>query len=120
MIGTWHATAFETAQPELLAKFYQAILGGEIRVEADDWVELHPAEGGPHLAFQLSPGHVPPVWPGLDGDQQAHLDIAVADLDVAHVALLAVGARPVDRPDGELTGFRVYLDPSGHPFCTVD
>ena len=89
-------------------------------VEDDDWVELVSADGDPRLSFQLSPGHIPPVWPGDDGDQQSHLDIRVDDLAVAHEQLLAAGARPVDRPDGQNTGFRVYLDPSGHPFCTVD
>lgn len=120
MIGTLHAIVFESASPEELAKFYQQILGGEVFVEDDDWVELVSADGDPRLSFQLSPGHIPPVWPGDDGDQQSHLDIRVDDLAVAHEQLLAAGARPVDRPDDQNTGFRVYLDPSGHPFCTVD
>lgn len=120
MIGTWNATALETRDPESLALFYQSILGGEVFVEDDDWVELRSPGDGPHLSFQLSPGHIPPVWPGDDGDQQAHLDINVDDLALAHEQLLSIGARPVERPDGQIDGFRVYLDPSGHPFCTVD
>lgn len=120
MIGTWHATVLEARDPELLALFYQGILGGEVFVEADDWVELVTADGDPRLSFQLSPGHVAPVWPGEDGAQQSHLDIQVEDLAVAHEQLLALGARPVDRLGGIVEGWRVYLDPAGHPFCTVD
>lgn len=120
MIGTLHATVLESDNPEELAKFYQQVLGGEVFTPDFDWVELVSADGDPRLSFQLSPGHVPPVWPGDDGDLQFHLDIQVDDLAVAHEQLLAIGARPVARPDGKIDGFRVYLDPSGHPFCTVD
>lgn len=39
----------------------------------------------------------------------------VPDLEAAHAPLLALGARFAEAHDG----FRVYLDPAGHPFCTV-
>lgn len=118
MIGTLNAFAFDCPDPLELAKFYQGIVGGTINPEQDGedaWVELITDPGGPHLAFQRSPGYVAPVWPGDDGDQQAHLDISVDDLDTAHEQLLELGARSMK----EYPTFRVYLDPVGHPFCTV-
>ena len=121
MIGTLHAFALETRDPVGLAEFYQKLLGGRIEKDDDeDWVELIiedelTPKGRPHLAFQLSPGHEPPEWPGEHGEQQAHLDIAVDDLDKAESVLLESGARYVTREDT----WRVYLDPAGHPFCTV-
>jgi hypothetical protein len=42
------------------------------------------------------------------------VDIAVEDLDRAEEQALALGA--VRLPGGGAT-FRVYRDPSGHPFC---
>ncbi|MBO1901858.1 VOC family protein [Leucobacter weissii] len=119
MIGTLHSIVIDCPDPPALAEFYRGILGGEIlsddHTDADDrWVDLAPASG-PRLSFQRSPGYVPPRWPGDDGDQQSHLDVLVEDLDAAHEHLLALGARHLESH----ATFRVYLDPVGHPFCTI-
>lgn len=116
MIGTLHSTVFDCPDPAALAEFYRGILGGTVVAGEDDgWVNLELPEGPAKLAFQDSPGYVPPVWPGDDGDQQLHLDVLVPDLEAAHEPLLALGARFLEAHDT----FRVYLDPVGHPFCTV-
>jgi len=116
MIGTLFATVLDCPDPQALAEFYQGIFGGRIEVDDDgSWVNLEFEQGGVMLSFQQSPGFVPPRWPGDDGDQQFHLDIKVDDFDAAHEALLALGARHLETH----RGFRVYLDPAGHPFCTV-
>ncbi|MFT3853413.1 MAG: VOC family protein [Ilumatobacteraceae bacterium] len=49
--------------------------------------------------------------------QQLHLDIRVDHIDDAEEAVTALGARRV--PALRETGFRVFLDPAGHPFCLV-
>ncbi|UOR03126.1 VOC family protein [Leucobacter allii] len=122
MIGALHTVVLDAPDPLALAGFYREVLGGSVEVDPEEdgpdgaeWVELALAETGPRLAFQRSPGYVAPVWPGDDGDQQLHLDIRVADFDAAEQALLAAGARHLETH----RGFRVYLDPVGHPFCTV-
>ncbi len=115
MIGRLYATVLDCAEPALLAEFYRSVLGGRIEVDGDDWIDLVPDGGGPRLSFQLSPGHVAPRWPGDDGDQQFHLDVQVDDFDAAETELLRLGARFLEAHEG----FRVYLDPAGHPFCTV-
>ncbi|MEU2716243.1 VOC family protein [Streptomyces sp. NPDC007205] len=104
--------------PHALAGFYAAVLGGTVEANCDDsgeWVYLK-VPGGPALAFQEAPGHVPPKWPSPDGSQQFHLDLVVEDLDAAEKGVLELGARPLDTEDRERT-FRVYADPAGHPFC---
>lgn len=116
MIGTLHTVVLDCPDPESLAEFYRGILGGRAVPEDDDWIDLVPDDGTePMVSFQLCPGYVPPAWPGDDGDQQLHLDIRVPELEAAHAPLLALGARFAEAHDG----FRVYLDPAGHPFCTV-
>ena len=75
-----------------LAAFYSAITGWEIDYVDDDWAQLK-SDGGVTLAFQLAPGHVPPIWPSDDHPQQAHLDFDVDDLDVGEEQVLALGAR---------------------------
>lgn len=41
----------------------------------------------------------------------------VTDPDEAEQRLIAIGATRV--PAGRETGFRVFVDPVGHPFCIV-
>jgi len=55
-----------------------------------------------------------PGWPDAEPPQQMHLDIAVDDLYQAEEQALAPGAV---RLPGSGATFRVYQDPSGHPFC---
>ena len=56
-------------------------------------------------------------WPEGNVPQQTHLEFSVLDLDIAEEQALAIGARKPDFQPGE--GFRVYLDPVGHPFCLI-
>jgi catechol-2,3-dioxygenase len=104
--------------PRALAGFYAEVLGGTPAVQTDgqdEWVDLE-VPGGPALAFQAAPDHVPPRWPSPEHSQQFHLDLVVEDLDTAEKGVLALGAKPLDAEDRERT-FRVYADPAGHPFC---
>jgi catechol 2,3-dioxygenase-like lactoylglutathione lyase family enzyme len=109
--------ALDAADPRALAEFYSALTGLPIERDDGEWVQLV-SDGGAALAFQLAPGHRPPVWPSDDQPQQAHLDFEVGDLDDGEQAVLAIGARKAEfqpAPDS----FRVFLDPAGHPFCLV-
>lgn len=116
-IARFSLVALDCRDPRALAEFYGAITGWKADPQSsEDWVELTGGEGAT-IAFQLAPGHVPPVWPGDDHPQQAHLDFDVWDLDVGEQQVLAVGARKVEfQPD---ENWRVFLDPAGHPFCLV-
>ncbi len=113
--------ALDTPDPAGLARFYCDLLGWHVERADDDWVTIRADEGsGPgaqgRLAFQLAPDHVAPTWPSPDVPQQVHLDLAVDDLRVAGEFAESVGARSV-QGEGTDQGFRVYLDPAGHPFC---
>lgn len=106
--------------PMALARFYADLLGLQVRDEStEEWANVQ-FSADTKLAFQLAPDHVRPQWP--DGQpQQAHLDLTAADLDASHEHALAVGAVVGDPEDSRekavAQGFRVYLDPAGHPFC---
>jgi len=117
-VATLGAIVLDCPDPAALAGFYAELLGGtveEVEENSDGWVELT-GTGGTPLAFQASPDHVPPQWPGTDGAQQFHLDLTVPDLDAAEREVLALGATVLDAEDRERS-FRVYADPAGHPFC---
>ncbi len=127
--GTHHivlgVVALDTNEPRPLADFYAALLGWEVTRDDEDWVVIRPStgsgseapgSGGVGLAFQLVIDYVPPTWPTQEVPQQFHLDLDVADLDEGEAIALSLGARRVANAGVE-GDFRVYLDPSGHPFC---
>ena len=71
-------------RPARAGAFYSALLGWPIAYDDPEWAMVKPADGGWRgLSFQREPDHVRPRWPAgpLDQQMQAHLDIAVDDLE---------------------------------------
>ncbi|GAA4917124.1 VOC family protein [Streptomonospora salina] len=109
-----------------LARFYADLLGVRITRADDDWFDIGD-DATTTLSFQHSPRYEPPVWPDDSGAMQIHLDFEVDDIDEAEAAALSLGATRLPwssrhEVDQGLraesgTGFRVYTDPAGHPFC---
>ncbi len=97
MIGNLQCVVLDCPDPRALARFYAAVLGGEVdrpdrRWSLDaEWSTLH-TPGGPVLAFQRAADHRPPRWPDPAHPQQFHLDVGVSDLDRAEARVLALGA----------------------------
>ncbi|WP_354644961.1 VOC family protein [Kitasatospora camelliae] len=120
MIGRLQCVVLDCHYPAGLAHFYAELLGGAVdrpdpRWSLDEeWATVH-VPGGMVLAFQRVEDYHPPMWPDPAHPQQFHLDVEVADLDAAEAKVLALGAELKDRE----SGWRVYLDPAGHPFCLV-
>jgi catechol 2,3-dioxygenase-like lactoylglutathione lyase family enzyme len=117
MIGRLEKTVFDCPDPRVLAAFYAAILGMQINEDSEDWVVIGLEPGMRQLAFQRASTYVGPQWPDPHHPQQLHLDIRVDDVDAAEQALLKLGARRM--PSQYEKGFRVFIDPAGHPFCLV-
>ena len=116
MIGQWQALVIDCEDPDKLASFYQELLG-MIRVQEDEeWISIGDAAGLPSVDFQRVERLVRPQWPDADHPQQMHVDVLVEDLDAGEAAVLLLGATSLDA--GTET-FRVFSDPSGHPFCLV-
>ncbi|MEQ4520743.1 VOC family protein [Pseudarthrobacter sp. B907] len=116
MIGRWHALVIDCEQPDTAAAFYQELLG-MIRVQEDaDWISIGDAADRPALAFQRVDRLVRPQWPDAEHPQQMHVDVMVPDLDAAEAQVLKLGATNMFAGG---KAFRVYTDPSGHPFCLV-
>lgn len=110
-----------------LARFYSTVLGWELEDGSDrDWSTLVPPGGGvspdrpdgrASLAFQRIDDFVAPTWPGGAHPQQFHLDFTVLDIDETEPLVLRAGATVHDHQPSDNGGFRVYVDPAGHPFC---
>ncbi|MGA9746974.1 MAG: VOC family protein [Nocardioides sp.] len=117
MIGHVEKTVFDCADPQALASFYAEVLGMQVLEDEWNWVALGRERHMRELAFQKMEPYVPPQWPDTEHPQQLHLDIAVEDFDKAISAVTALGA--VRRPGAPETGYRVFEDQAGHPFCLV-
>ena len=123
MIGELQCVVLDCADDLELARFYGALLGGEVNrpdrrwALGGGWSTLH-APNGTVLCFQKVADHRPPGWPDPARPQQLHLDVGVHDLEEAHEKVLAAGATVLDEGDGK-RGWRIYADPAGHPFCLV-
>jgi hypothetical protein len=95
--------------PETLAAWWQALIGGEIRVDDDGDVHL---DGGP----------VPLLFLRVADQRQVknrlHLDLRVEDYEAAVAKALSLGASPADDIFvGER--WRVFRDPEGNEFCVI-
>jgi catechol 2,3-dioxygenase-like lactoylglutathione lyase family enzyme len=118
VIGRLEKTVLDCPDPRALAAFYGEILGMRVNEDTDgDWVVIGREPGLLEVAFQRADPYLPPRWPDPQHPQQEHLDIRVTDVDAAERAVLALGATRL--PSDDANGFRVFVDPAGHPFCLV-
>ncbi|MET7303090.1 VOC family protein [Embleya sp. NPDC005575] len=126
MVGRVQCVVLDCADVRELARFYAALLGGEVNrpdprwAVGDEFATVH-TEGdqsgsGLVLAFQRVADHRAPQWPDAAHPQQVHLDVDVPDMDEAHERVVGLGAALL-RVDSR--GWRVYADPAGHPFCLL-
>jgi catechol 2,3-dioxygenase-like lactoylglutathione lyase family enzyme len=113
---TRQVIVLDTADLAAESAFWAGLLGGTVAAD-DDWHTVA-VDGEPRMEFQLVPDHRPPEWP--DGTpQQLHFDLYVDDLTAAHEEAMSLGAKllkPADDPQAA-SGYQVYADPAGHPFC---
>ena len=104
--------------PDLEAEssFWAAMYGGTVERDVD-WHSVI-VDGRSTLGIQLAPDHLPPEWPAGEQQQQIHLDLHVPDIASADAEAKRLGARVLQKADfGQASGFVVYADPAGHPFC---
>lgn len=93
-----------------LGGFYRAVLGGRLLWSRPNSVDVKVP--GVLLVPQRVDDYSSP-WPG---SSIVHLDLTAGDeLDEPVRRALALGTRLADPQPG--TGWRVLLDPAGHPFC---
>ena len=88
-----------------------------IRVlEHADFISLGDPADQSAVAFERVDKLIKPQWPDAEHPQPMHVDVKVDDFDVGEAGVLRLGGT---RLTGGTGAFRVYADPSGHPFCQV-
>jgi len=108
------AVTIDAPDASALARFYGELTGTAVAYDGPEGALISP--DGRNLMFQQIDGYNPPRWPDPAHPQQAHLDLAVDDLDAGEARALELGA---SRLDGGGERFRVFADPAGHPFCLI-
>lgn len=112
-IGSLHEIVVDCANPIALARFWQALIGGEVDIESDDWVALDGDDDGFYIGFQRVPER-------KSGKNRIHLDVVVDDLDRSVDEAEQLGARKLGGVVDEENGpFQIMADPEGNEFCFI-
>jgi len=106
------AVTFDAPDASGLAHFYADLMGMQVTYDAAEGAMI--VGGGKTVLFQQVGEYTAPAWPDPNRPQQGHLDILVDELDAGESRALELGAT---RLDGGGSGWRVFADPAGHPFC---
>ncbi len=111
-VGRIDSIELDCNDPDLMTKFWGAILGVEIAVSDEECAILPPTATVPHFCLLKVPE-------GKSTKNRMHLDIAVDDLDTAVAEAEKLGAT---RATGQLAGpfpWVVMHDPEGNEFCFI-
>lgn len=111
------AISIDFADPAALAQFYRQVLDLEVLFESEQFVALKGA--AVLLTFQRVADHQPPQWPEGGVPKQLHLELAASDLDAEEARILGLGATKAEVQPNP-SGWRVLVDPAGHPFCITN
>jgi hypothetical protein len=123
MSNRWVGLAIDCEWAEPVARFYEGLLGFEIRDLGTEgrWAQLFDPEGGVHLNIQGDTWYQPPTWPERDGEltKMFHMEVQVDDVAAAVARAIELGGSeaPWQPPDRNRERIRVVLDPAGHPLC---
>jgi predicted enzyme related to lactoylglutathione lyase len=110
--------AIDAPDGKALADFYAAIFGYSLAYDGPEGAYIT-GDGAMPVMFQNVADYRAPRWPDPAHPQQAHLDIEVEDVDAAEAKVLELGAGRLPGGGGVTSGYRVFADPAGHPFCLV-
>lgn len=121
MGNRWVGLALDCSDAEPMARFYEQLLGFEIRDLGPRWAQLFDPAGGVHLNIQGEDWYRPPTWPEEPGTltKMMHFEVQVDDLEAAVATAIAAGGResPWQPPTRDPARIRIMLDPAGHPLC---
>ena len=108
----------DTLEPQLLATFWQSVLGWRRTYDSADEVVLEPPAGSredgvvPDLLFLRVPER-------KSGKNRLHLDLRPNDQAAEVARVERLGARRVDVGQPDSVSWVVLADPDGNEFCVL-
>lgn len=109
-ILTLNWTTINSANPDRLAAFWAALLGGTPRHVGNEFILVDPGNNKPKLLFQQSQTQQSALgW--------FHLDCSAADRSKAIESITQLGGEFVERREDSEGDWIVMRDPDGNPFC---
>ena len=90
------AINLECANPDVLARSWADLLGGEVAVETPGFCAVK--VGDIDLGAALVDNNHPPILPSRAGSQQIHLDLALDDLHTAEQRAIGLCATKESHP----------------------
>lgn len=112
MLGTVDEVVIDCHEPRALARFWSAVLGGDVGERDADWCYIFPP-GWSQLSFQRVPE-------AKTVKNRLHIDVAVPDLGSATEHAERLGARRIGAIQHTASGsFQVLQDPEGNEWCLV-
>jgi Glyoxalase-like domain len=111
---TWHEVTIDCTAPEVVARFWASLLGGDLVVPLPGWLRLRTPGGLPVLNFQ-------PVPEPKNGKTRIHLDLTVDNIDWGVETVTRLGGSYLDeRHEYDEGVVLVMADPEGNEFCLVE
>src|SRR4051812_44413407 len=108
-----HAITVDCTDVEVMAAFWSALLGVEIRGRWQQYVGLKaPAPGCPRMLFQTVEGPRPE-------HRTTHVDLHVDDLEEVTARVLELGGTVVDDQVTDDASWRGLADPRGKPLSPL-
>ena len=111
--GRLSAITVDCLDPQRLAAFWSALLGGQVSEPLPGWRRVALPDGAPAVTLQ-------PVPEPKVGKARIHMDVVVTDTVAAVEEIIGLGGRWTgerhDYPEGTVL---VMADPEGNEFCIV-
>ena len=117
----WVGVAIDCDDAPAMARFYEGLLGFEVRELGPRWAQLFDPAGGVHLNIAAEEWYQRPTWPEQPGEltKMMHFEVQVDDLEASVALAVELGGAqaPWQPPNRDHSRLRIMLDPSGHPLC---
>src|SRR3954451_8307910 len=113
----WVALTVDCPDPNSMADFYAALLGGPATSRTPGQATVDVA-GGP-MYFRAAPNYKPPTWPSPEVPLHQHFEYVVEDPHATAQQLIPVGASLAGHKDPDDPNLVVMLDQAGPPFCLI-
>lgn len=110
-LGSLQEIVIETSNPEALARFWQALIGGDVDVDGDEWASLESDDV--YLVFLYSDER-PPSTPAMR--MSVEVDDLAEAVDQAEQLGAAKKGALVEDDDGSI---QQMIDPGGHLFAFI-